>query len=181
MVTPLMRKATAVWLVQNTCLTFVQISEFCHLHILEVQGIADGEVAKNIVGADPMQIGQLSKEEIVRCEKDPEAKLQISESALKIILTEAAKQKKYSKYTPLARRQDKPDAVAWLLKHCPDMTDGQIAKLVGSTKPTVLAIRNKTHWNTPNIRPKDPVLLSLCSQTELNEFYRRNHKNDDNN
>ncbi len=171
MVAPLMQKATAVWLVQNTSLTFEQIAEFCHLHLLEIKGIADGDVAKSIVGADPIQIGQLSKEEIARCERDPKGKLRISESALRMIMTEAAKHKKQSKYTPVASRQDKPDAVAWLLKHCPEMNDTQIAKLIGSTKSTVLAIRNKTHWNTANIRPKDPALLGLCSQTDLNQFY----------
>lgn len=179
-----MPKATAVWLVHNTSLTFEQIADFCHLHILEVQGIADGDVAKNILGSNPIQIGQLSKEEIIRCEKNPKAKLRLSEAALQVILTESKKHKKGSKYTPVARRQDKPNGIAWLLKHHPEMTDAQIAKLLGSTKTTVLAIRTKTHWNTANIRPKDPALLGLCSQTELNYYTQDKqdkHDNKDNN
>ncbi|WHQ46937.1 MAG: DUF1013 domain-containing protein [Candidatus Midichloria sp.] len=169
MATPLMPKATAVWLIQNTSLTFKQISDFCGLHILEIKGIADGDVAKGIIGLDPIVQGQLTQQEIKRCEANPEATLSLSESALRLIHEQ--KQKKISKYTPIARREDKPEAIAWLLKNCPELSNAQIAKLVGSTKPTVLSIRDKTHWNIANIRPKDPVLLGICSQTELNLVY----------
>jgi len=166
---PLMPKATAVWLVENTSLSFKQISDFCGLHLLEINGIADGDVARGIMGLDPVVQGQLTLQEIKRCEADPEATLSLSESALRLVHEQ--KQKKTSKYTPVARRQDKPEAVLWLLKNCPELTDAQIAKLIGSTKSTVTSIRDKTHWNTANIRPKDPVLLGLCSQTELNLIY----------
>lgn len=168
---PLMPKATAIWLIENTTLTFGQIAEFCGLHSLEVQGIADGEVAKGIVGIDPIIAGQLTKEEIDRCERNPKAKLMLSESAQKL-MKEQAKQKKTAKYTPVARRQDKPDAVAWILKHCPELNDSQIMKLVGTTKTTINAVRDKSHWNSQNIRARDPVLLGLCTQTELDRIYQ---------
>ena len=171
MLVPLMTKATAVWLIENTKLTFEQIAEFCGYHLLEVQGIADGDVAKGIVGIDPIHTGQLTKEEIKRCEMDSSTKLKLSESMAKIILVEQAKNRKGSKYTPVARRQDKPNAVAWLLKNCSELSDLQIIKLIGTTKTTIEAIRNKTHWNYSNIKLKDPVLLSLCSQTELNYIW----------
>ena len=171
MATPLMPKATAVWLIQNTSLTFKQISDFCGLHVLEIKGIADGDVAKGIIGFDPIIQGQLTSQELKRCEANPEATLSLSESALRLIHEQ--KQKKASKYTPVARRQDKPEAIAWLLKNCPELSDMQIAKLVGSTKNTISSIKNKTHWNISNIRPKDPVLLGICSQTELNLIYNQ--------
>lgn len=171
MATPLMPKATAVWLIQNTSLTFKQISDFCGLHVLEIKGIADGDVAKGIIGLDPIIQGQLTSQELKRCEANPEATLSLSESALRLIHEQ--KQKKASKYTPVARRQDKPEAIAWLLKNCPELSDMQIAKLVGSTKNTIASIKNKTHWNISNIRPKDPVLLGICSQTELNLIYNQ--------
>jgi hypothetical protein len=170
MVTPLMPKATAVWLIENTKLTFEQIADFCGLHPLEVQGIADGEVAKGIVGTDPVTNGQLSMDEIKRCEKDENAKLTMEEAAKKFITSEK-KPKKGGKYTPVARRQDKPDAIAWLLKNCPEINDSQIVKLVGTTKSTIEAVRTKTHWNSPNIKPRDPVLLGLCTQVELDKIY----------
>lgn len=170
MALPLMPKATAVWLIENTTITFEQIADFCGLHPLEVKGIADGEVAKGIVGVDPIMSGQLTEEEIKRCEKDQNAKLKLAESAVKHMQTES-KKKKGSKYTPVARRQDKPDAIAWLLKNCPELSDAQIVKLIGTTKSTVSAVKNKTHWNTTNIKPKDPVLLGLCSQIELDKIY----------
>ena len=171
MATPLMPKATAVWLIHNTSLTFQQISDFCGLHLLEIKGIADGDVAKGIIGLDPIVQGQLTAQEIKRCEANPEATLTLSDAALRLIHEQ--KQKNTSKYTPVARRQDKPEAIAWLLKNCPELSDAQIAKLVGSTKTTVLAIKDKTHWNINNIRPKDPVLLGICSQTELNLIYNQ--------
>ena len=163
-----MPKATAVWLIQNTSLTFEQIADFCGLHVMEVQGIADGDVARGIIGIDPIVSGQVSREEIARCEKDPSATIRLSEAALK--LNSQTKQSK-SKYTPVARRQDKPDAVAWLLKNCPEMTDAQITKLIGTTKNTIESVRSKSHWNMQNIKPKDPVLLGLCSQSELDRVY----------
>ena len=160
---PLMPKATAVWLVENTALTFEQIGAFCGMHELEVQGIADGDVSGSIRGNDPVASGQLSAEDIAECEKDGDKRLQMLGSAKQYIMQKT----KGSRYTPVARRQDKPDAVAWLVKHYPAMTDGQISKLVGTTKNTISAIREKTHWNSANIKPRDPVLLALCSQTHL--------------
>lgn len=170
MTKPLMPKATAVWLIENTTLTFTQIADFCGLHSLEVQGIADGDVAKGIVGIDPVVSGQLTKEEITRCEANPKLHLTLSDSAQKL-MKEQAKQKKGAKYTPVARRQDKPDAVAWILKNCPELNDSQIMKLIGTTKTTINSVRDKTHWNSQNIRPRDPVLLGLCTQTELDRIY----------
>ena len=163
MTLPLMPKATAVWLVENTALTFEQIGAFCGMHELEVQGIADGEVAAGIRGEDPIAGGQLSAENIAECEKDDNKKLQLLGSAKQYIMQKT----KGSRYTPVARRQDKPDAVAWLVKNFPTMTDGQIGKLVGTTKNTIVAIRTKAHWNSGGIKPRDPVLLGLCSQTHL--------------
>ena len=163
MTLPLMPKATAVWLVENTALSFEQIAEFCGMHPLEVQGIADGEVSGGIRGLDPVASGQLTFEEIRRVEKDDAARLEILGTAKQYI----AQKTKGSRYTPVARRQDKPDAIAWLAKHFPQMTDAQIAKLVGTTKNTIQAVRGKTHWNSSNIKPRDPVLLGLCTQTHL--------------
>lgn len=163
MTLPLMPKATAVWMVENTALSFEQIAAFCGMHPLEVQGIADGEVAGGVRGLDPVAGGQLSADEIARCEKDETAVLQISGTARQYI----ARKTKGSRYTPVARRQDKPDAIAWLVKNFPNMSDAQIAKLVGTTKNTIDAVRGKTHWNSGNIRPRDPVLLGLCTQTHL--------------
>lgn len=165
-----MPKATAVWLIDNTTLTFEQIGEFCGLHPLEIQGIADGEVAKGIIGVDPITNGQLTADEIKRCESDSATALKLSEEAVKHLVVEK-KAKKGGKYTPVARRQDKPEAVAWLLKNCPELADSQITKLIGTTKNTIDSIRNKTHWNSQNINPKDPVLLGLCKQTELDRVY----------
>ncbi len=163
MTLPLMPKATAVWLVENTSLTFEQIGDFCGMHPLEVQGIADGEVASGVRGVDPVAGGQLSKENIEECEKDADKRLELLSSAKQYIMQKT----KGSRYTPVARRQDKPDAIAWLVKNYPGMSDGQIAKLVGTTKNTITAVRGKTHWNSSNIRPRDPVLLGLCTQTHL--------------
>ena len=164
MVQPLMPKATAVWLVENTTLTFNQIAEFCALHPLEVQGIADGEVAIGIQGIDPTTNGQLTREEIARCEADPKATLKMAKREL----PQPQKRSKGPRYTPVAKRQDKPDGIAWLLRHHPELKDSQVAKLIGTTKNTIQAIRDRSHWNSPNIRPRDPVLLGLCNQGDLN-------------
>ena len=163
MTLPLMPKATAVWLVENTALTFEQVAEFCGMHPLEVQGIADGEVAAGVRGVDPVATGQLDAEELAACIKDPERKLPLSGTARQYVKSKS----KGARYTPVARRQDKPDAIAWLVKHYPTMTDAQISKLVGTTKNTISAVRNKAHWNSSNIKPRDPVLLGLCTQTHL--------------
>jgi hypothetical protein len=168
----LMPKATAVWLVQNTTLTFEQIAEFCGLHSLEVQGIADGEVAVGIVGLDPTANGQLSKEEIARCEADPTGRLQMQKSTIPL----PAPRTKGPRYTPVAKRQDKPDAVAWLVRHHPELTDAQISKLIGTTKQTIAAVRDRSHWNFANLRPRDPVLLGLCTQSDLNAAVLRARK-----
>lgn len=167
MTAPLMPKATAVWLISNTSLTFDQIAEFCKLHPLEVQGIADGDVASGIIGEDPIINGQLTREEIRRCEQDPKAKLQLLEMSE---VLKSVKKKKETKYIPVARRRDKPDAIMWLLKHHPDVSDVQIIKLLGTTKATVSAIRNREHWDIANIKPRDPVLLGLCSQVALDKL-----------
>jgi hypothetical protein len=167
-----MPKATAVWLVDNTSLTFEQIAEYCGLHRLEVQGIADGEVAVGIQGLDPVGNSQLTREEIERCEKDPSERLKM----LKLDLPEPAKRTKGPRYTPVAKRQDKPDAIAWLLRHHPELKESQIAKLIGTTKNTIQAVGERSHWNSPNIRPRDPVLLGLCSQGELNTVVERARK-----
>jgi hypothetical protein len=168
----LMPKATAVWLVQNTTLTFDQIAEFCGLHALEVQGIADGEVAIGIVGLDPTANGQLTKEEIVRCEADPAARLRMQKATIPL----PAPRTKGPRYTPVAKRQDKPDAVAWLIRHHPELTDSQISKLIGTTKQTIAAVRDRSHWNFANLRPRDPVLLGLCTQSDLNAAVLRARK-----
>lgn len=168
MAAPLMPKATAVWLVDNTGLTFTQIAEFCGLHTLEVQGIADGEVAMNIAGLDPVTGGQLTREEIARCEADPEARLQLRASNMP-----APKKRKGPRYTPVSKRQDRPDAIAWLVRYHPELKDSQISKLVGTTKPTINAIRDRTHWNIANLKPTDPVALGLCTQIELDEAVQK--------
>jgi len=161
---PLMPKATAVWLINSTALTFDQIAIFCGLHPLEVQGIADGDVASGIIGEDPVVGGQLTREEIKRCEQDPSAKITLTDMTR---VLKSTTKKKESQYTPIARRQDKPNAILWILKNCPEITDSQIIKLLGTTKTTVSAIRNREHWNIANIKPKDPVLLGVCSQVAL--------------
>lgn len=163
---PLMTKGTAAWLVTNTSLTFKQIAEFCNFHLLEVQAIADGDPGTNVIEEDPIGNGDLTKEEISRCELDPEAKLKLIVSE-KIHVKKSTR--KHVKYTPIARRQDKPDAIMWITKNYPDITDAQIIKLLGTTKSTVTAIRSRTHWNIQSIKPRDPVLLGVCSQTTLNQ------------
>ena len=172
MALPLMPKATAVWLVENTGLSFEQIAEFCGLHALEVQAIADGEVAAQMQGLDPVANGQLTTEEIKRCEADPTARLQLGEQAQPVPLVKH----KGPRYTPISKRQDKPDAIAWLLKNHPELSDGQISKLVGTTKPTIAAVRDRTHWNSPNIKPRHPVALGLCTLPELEEAVSRASK-----
>lgn len=162
---PLMPKATAVWLVDNTALTFKQIADFCGMHELEIQGIADEDVSYCIVGQDPILSGQLTKEEIDRCEKDPNASLELKQSLAKDVKVDT---KKSAKYVPVARRGDKPDGILFLLKYYPDIADVQIRKLIGTTNSMIESIRNKSHWNYKNIRPRDPVLLGLCSQSQLN-------------
>ena len=162
---PLMRKATAVWLVENTSLTFVQIANFCGLHALEIQGIADGDVASGIIGQNPILSAQLTREEIARCEKDAAATLVLNKSVSSGI---KAAGKKVGKYTPIARRQDKPDGIFYLLKYYPDITNSQIKKLVGTTDKMIDSIRDRSHWNIKNIKPRDVVLLGLCSQSQFN-------------
>lgn len=162
---PILPRATAIWLIENTALTFKQIADFCGIHEFEIKSIADGEVSQGIMGLDPIAGGQLTKEEIVRCTNDVNSSLRISNSnAYELV---SAKRKQQSKYTPIARRQDKPDAIFWLLKNCPEIIDSQIIKLIGTTKATIETIRDRSHWNMKNIRPRDPVLLGICSQMEL--------------
>ena len=166
---PLMPKATAVWLVENTSLTFEQIADFCGLHPLEVQAIADGEVANQMHGLDPVANAQTTTEEIARCQADPEARLALSPQALPPQMV----RHKGPRYTPIAKRQDKPDAIAFLLRTHPELSDLQISKLIGTTKPTIAAVRDRTHWNSPNIKPRHPVGLGLCSLDDLEEALSR--------
>ena len=157
---PLMSMATSVWLVENTTLTFKQIAKFCNLHELEIKGIADGDVAKGIKAYNPILAGQLSREEIDHCSKDPNRDLNLvkKDNIVKI------KERKKPKYTPLSKRQDRPDAILWLCKNASELTDGQISKLVGSTKGTVSLIRKRSYWNFSSLKPRDPVILALCTQ-----------------
>ena len=161
--TPIMAKATAVWLCDNTTMTFRQIAEFCALHELEVQGIADGDVAAGVKGFDPIANKQLTQEEIDKGEADPKHKLKL----LFHPGSSGEEKRRGPRYTPLSKRQDRPASIYWLVKFHPELTDGQISKLVGTTKPTIQAIRERTHWNINNIEPIDPVALGLCKQTEL--------------
>mgnify|MGYP001318051621 FL=1 len=159
---PFMPKATAVWLVENTKISFKQIADFCVLHELEVKGIADGDVAKGIKAYNPILAGQLTREEIESCSKDINRPLALNKKTLEI-----KTEKKANRYVPLSKRQDRPEAVLWLTKNFPQLSDGQVVKLVGSTKKTVSAIRNKNYWNSSNLSPKDPVVSNLCSQIEI--------------
>ena len=163
--TPFMPKATAVWLVENTTLTFKQIANFCNLHELEVKGIADGDVAKGIKAYNPILAGQLSREEIETCSKNPDKALSLSKRSEDV----QVKERKKPKYTPLSKRQDRPDAILWLCKNAPELTDGQISKLVGSTKGTVSLIRKRSYWNFSSLKARDPVILALCTQ----EIYQK--------
>lgn len=166
----LMPKATAVWLIDNTTLTFEQIAEFCELHPLEVKGIADGEVAENMRGADPVASGELTREEIENGEQDKTYVLQMP--PLKHSSVPEPK-KKGARFTPVSRRKDRPDAIAWFLRHHPEVTDPQISKLIGTTKSTIESVRSRQHWNAPNLKPVDPVTLGLCSQIELDAIVSR--------
>jgi uncharacterized protein len=161
---PLMPKATAVWLVDNTSLSFEQIADFCGLHPLEVKGIADEDVAKGIKGQDPVSSGQLSREQIEEAEKNPKSRLKMAPPKHKMPVV---KQKKAPRYTPVSKRQDKPDAVYWILRNHPEFADADIVKLIGTTKATITKIRERSHWNATNIKAVDPVTLGLCSQLEL--------------
>lgn len=166
----LMPKATAVWLVDNTSLSFEQIADFCGLHLLEVKGIADGEVARDIRGADPIANGQLTREELDKAEKAPSYRMQAQKSRHAELLKP---QKKAPRYTPVSRRQDRPDAIYWFVKNHPEVTDAQISKLLGTTKTTIEQVRNRTHWNAANLKPVDPVTLGLVSQIELDAAVRK--------
>ncbi len=163
MAKPIMAKATAVWLVDNTTLTFKQVADFCELHELEVQGIADGDVAAGVKGFDPVTNNQLTQDEIDKAEADPLYKLKLKFNAAAV----GEEKRRGPRYTPLSKRQDRPASILWLVKFHPELSDGQISKLVGTTKPTIQAIRERTHWNISNIQPIDPVALGLCKQSEL--------------
>ena len=163
MAVPLMPKATAVWLVENTTLNFAQIAEFCGLHPLVVQAIADDEVATGMIGIDPITNGQVTREEIARVEGDKNARLEMAASDVPRPVSRG----RGPRYTPVAKRQDKPDCIAWLLRNHPELTDGQLGRLIGTTKPTINAIRDRSHWNSQNLRPRSPVELGLCTRTEL--------------
>ncbi len=167
---PLMPKATAVWLIDNTTLTFRQIADFTGLHLLEVNGIADGEVGVGIKGLDPVSAHQLTREEIARCEKDEEASLQlVRRSVPQPTRTKGRK----GRFTPVAIRQNRPSAIAWLLRYHPELSHNQIGKLVGTTKTTIEAVRNRTHWSIRTLRPADPVALGLCRQVDLDEMVEK--------
>jgi len=161
---PLMPKAVAVWLVDSTSLSFDQIAEFTGMHPLEISGIADGEVAQGLKGRDPVLTGELTRESIARCEKDPKAKLKLQP---RVKMPDV--KRKGPKYTPLSKRQERPAAILWLIRNHPELTDAQISRLVGTTKPTIQSLRTKSHWNYANITPVDPVALGMCRQLELDE------------
>ena len=161
--TPLMPKATAVWLIDNTALTFDQIAAFCRLHPLEVKAIADDDAAQGIKGLDPVLTGQLDRTEIEKGERDPDYRLKLAKPKVKVPET----RRRGPRYTPVSRRQDRPNAILWLVRHHPELKDAQIMRLVGTTKPTIQAIRDRTHWNSANLTPVDPVSLGLCSQIDL--------------
>jgi hypothetical protein len=161
--TLLMPKATAVWLVENTALSFDQIAQFCTLHPLEVSAIADGEAAQGIKGLDPIMTGQLTRDEIAKGEADTNYKLKLSDPKVRV----PESKRKGPRYTPLSKRQDRPNAILWLVRNHPELKDAQISRLVGTTKSTIEQIRNRTHWNSSNLQPMDPVTLGLCSQIDL--------------
>jgi len=163
MTIPLMPKATAAWLIENTALTFEQISKFCGIHILEIQSLADNENSVRIVGFDPIASSQLTLDEIHRCEKNSKEHLVIRPA----ISADSVLGKKKSRYTPLSKRQDRPDAIAWMIKFYPDIPEIALTRLLGTTKPMIRSIKTKTHWNTPQIKPRNPVQLGFCSQGEL--------------
>ena len=163
---PLMPKATAVWLIDNTALTFRQIADFCQLHELEIKGIADGDVAQGIKGLDPIAAGELTRKEIEKAEAKPGHRLAMAKPKTSVPLT---KPRKGPRYTPVSRRQDRPDAINWLVRNHPELPDAAIIKLIGTTKTTIAAIRDRTHWNSVNIKPVDPVALGLCTQLLLDQ------------
>ena len=169
----LMPKATAVWLVDNTSLSFDQIAEFCKLHPLEVKAIADGEAASGIKGLDPISTGQLSRDELEKAQNDPKHKLSVKESHIKL----PSANRKRPRYTPVSKRQDRPNAIRWLTRHHPELKDAQIIRLVGTTKNTIEAIREGTHWNATNLTPMDPVTLGLCTQIALDMEVSKANKN----
>src|SRR6202158_3286368 len=171
---PLMPKATAVWLLDNTALSFDQIAEFCKLHPLEVKAIADGDAAQGIKGMDPIVTGQLTREQITEAEANPEIQLKLTEA--KVAMPSAERGKKGPRYTPVSRRQDRPNAILWLVRNHPELKDSQIMRLVGTTKSTISAIRERTHWNAQALAPMDPVTLGLCSQTDLDFEVNRANK-----
>ena len=160
---PLMPKATAVWLIEKTALTFTQIADFCGMHPLEIQAIADGEVAQGIVGYDPVANSQVTADDIHRCEANPNARLKLLATSLP-----APKRLRGARYTPVAKRNDRPDGIAYLLRNYPQLSETQVGKLMGTTKETIQKVRDRTHWNSANIKPRDPVILGLCSQGDLN-------------
>jgi hypothetical protein len=168
----LMPKATAVWLVDNTALSFEQIAAFCTLHPLEVQGIADGDVAGGIMGVNPIQNGQLTREEIEKAEADPNYRLKLSEPKVRV----AAAKRKGPRYTPISRRNERPNAIKWLVRNHPELKDAQIMRLVGTTKSTIDSVRESTHWNAANLAAMDPVTLGLCSQIDLDLEVKRASK-----
>ncbi|TMJ14117.1 MAG: DUF1013 domain-containing protein [Alphaproteobacteria bacterium] len=161
MAQPLMPHATAAWLVDNTALTFEQIADFCGLHILEVQAIADDTAATKLTGRDPIRAGELNQDEIDHGQSDPSYRLRLLKEP------DQSRRTKGPRYTPVSKRQDKPDGIAWIIRNHPEISDGQISKLIGTTRTTIAAIRDRSHWNIANIQPKDPVTLGLCSQREL--------------
>ncbi len=167
---PLMPKATAVWLVDNTALSFDQVAEFCKMHPLEIRAIADGDAAQGIKGLDPISTGQLTREEIAKGEADSEYRLKLADAKVRM---PEAKRKKGPRYTPVSRRQDRPNAILWLLRSHPELKDAQIMRLVGTTKSTIQSIRDRTHWNAATLSPLDPVTLGLCSQIDLDFEVKR--------
>ena len=168
MTLPLMPKATAVWMIEKTALTFTQVADFCGMHPLEVQAIADGEVAQGIVGYDPVANMQVTAEEITRCEKDPAARPKLIPPYNPI-----NKRGRGARYTPVAKRNDRPDGIAFVLRNFPQLSEAQVIKLLGTTKDTIQKVRERSHWNSANIKPRDPVILGLCSQTDLNAMVQQ--------
>ena len=170
---PLMPKATAVWLLDNTVLTFEQIADFCNLHLLEVKGIADGDVARGIRGADPIAAGQLTRAEIENCQEDSEKRLKGIEKKENL---PKAERRVGKKYTPLSKRQDRPSAIFWLVRNHPELLDAQISRLIGTTKSTIESIRDRTHWNSAYLTPADPVSIGLCTQVDLDKEVKKAFK-----
>ena len=166
---PLMPLATAVWLIDNTSLTFEQIADFCGLHVLQVKGIADGDVAAGVRGIDPITNNQLTREEIDKAQDDEAYRMKLSRPKTVV----AEKTRKGPRYTPVSKRQNRPDAIAWVVRNHPEISDAQIAKLLGTTKTTIQSVRDRTHWNSANITPQDPVGIGLCSQTDLDAVVRK--------